>query len=89
MKAIVVYQYGGPEVLKFEDYPDPVPGQGEVLLQGSVQQRQSDRLRAARRVDERFLSAQIPGADRSGCLGHCGQDRARSQGGSGKVLLLP
>jgi NADPH:quinone reductase-like Zn-dependent oxidoreductase len=32
MKAIVVYQYGGPEVLKFEDYPDPVPGQGEVLV---------------------------------------------------------
>ncbi|MGC2637800.1 MAG: alcohol dehydrogenase catalytic domain-containing protein, partial [Acidobacteriaceae bacterium] len=33
MKAIVVHQYGGPEVLKFEDYPDPVPGQGEVLVQ--------------------------------------------------------
>jgi NADPH:quinone reductase-like Zn-dependent oxidoreductase len=32
MKAIVVHQYGGPEVLKFEDYPDPVPGQGEVLV---------------------------------------------------------
>src|SRR6202008_958003 len=32
MKAIVVHQYGGPEVLKFEDYPDPVPGAGEVLV---------------------------------------------------------
>lgn len=32
MKAIVVHQYGGPEVLKFEDYPDPVPGLGEVLV---------------------------------------------------------
>ncbi len=32
MKAVVVHQYGGPEVLKFEDYPDPVPGPGEVLL---------------------------------------------------------
>jgi NADPH:quinone reductase-like Zn-dependent oxidoreductase len=32
MKAIVVHEYGGPEVLKFEDYPDPVPGQGEVLV---------------------------------------------------------
>src|SRR5579871_382732 len=32
MKAIVVQQYGGPEVLKFEDYPDPVPGPGEVLV---------------------------------------------------------
>jgi NADPH:quinone reductase-like Zn-dependent oxidoreductase len=32
MKAIVVHQYGGPDVLKFEDYPDPVPGPGEVLV---------------------------------------------------------
>jgi NADPH:quinone reductase-like Zn-dependent oxidoreductase len=32
MKAIVVHQYGGPEVLKWEDYPNPVPGRGEVLV---------------------------------------------------------
>ncbi|HEY1685174.1 MAG TPA: NADP-dependent oxidoreductase [Tepidisphaeraceae bacterium] len=32
MKAIVVHQYGGPEVLKFEEYPDPVAGPGEVLV---------------------------------------------------------
>jgi NADPH:quinone reductase-like Zn-dependent oxidoreductase len=32
MKAIVVHEYGGPEVLRFEEYPDPVPGQGEVLV---------------------------------------------------------
>jgi len=32
MKAIVVHQYGGPEVLKFEQYPDPVAGPGEVLV---------------------------------------------------------
>jgi NADPH:quinone reductase-like Zn-dependent oxidoreductase len=32
MKAVVVHQYGGPEVLKFEEYPDPVPGLGEVLV---------------------------------------------------------
>jgi NADPH:quinone reductase-like Zn-dependent oxidoreductase len=30
MKAVVVHKYGGPEVLKFEDYP--VPGAGEVLV---------------------------------------------------------
>ena len=33
MKAIVVHSYGGPEVLKFGDYPDPVAGSGEVLVQ--------------------------------------------------------
>jgi NADPH:quinone reductase-like Zn-dependent oxidoreductase len=32
MKAIVVHEYGGPDVLKFEEYPDPVPGRGEVLV---------------------------------------------------------
>jgi NADPH:quinone reductase-like Zn-dependent oxidoreductase len=32
MKAIVVHQYGGPEVLQFEDFPDPVAGEGEVLV---------------------------------------------------------
>ena len=32
MKAIVVHQYGGPEVLNFEEYPDPAPGPGEVLV---------------------------------------------------------
>lgn len=32
MKAIVVHQYGGPEVLKFQEYPDPAPGPGEVLV---------------------------------------------------------
>jgi NADPH:quinone reductase-like Zn-dependent oxidoreductase len=36
MKAIVVHQYGGPEVLKFEDYPDPAPGPGEVLVRGAA-----------------------------------------------------
>ena len=32
MKAIVAHEYGGPEVLKFKEYPDPVPGRGEVLV---------------------------------------------------------
>jgi NADPH:quinone reductase-like Zn-dependent oxidoreductase len=32
MKAIVIHTYGGPDVLKYEDYPDPVPGKGDVLV---------------------------------------------------------
>jgi NADPH:quinone reductase-like Zn-dependent oxidoreductase len=32
MKAIIVSQYGGPEVLKFGDCPDPSPGPDEVLV---------------------------------------------------------
>jgi NADPH:quinone reductase-like Zn-dependent oxidoreductase len=32
MKAVVLHEYGGPGNLKYEDVPDPVPGQGEVLV---------------------------------------------------------
>jgi NADPH:quinone reductase-like Zn-dependent oxidoreductase len=32
MKAIVVHQFGGPEVLKYEDVPRPQPKQGEILV---------------------------------------------------------
>ena len=32
MKAIVVHEYGGPEVLKLEDVPRPVPEENEILV---------------------------------------------------------
>ena len=33
MKAIRVHQFGGPEVLKLEEVPDPQPGPAQVLMQ--------------------------------------------------------
>jgi NADPH:quinone reductase-like Zn-dependent oxidoreductase len=32
MKAVVIHEYGGPDVLRFGEYPDPVAGAGEVLV---------------------------------------------------------
>jgi NADPH:quinone reductase-like Zn-dependent oxidoreductase len=32
MKAIVVHQYGGPEVLKYEDAPRPEPNENQILV---------------------------------------------------------
>ena len=32
MKAVVLRSYGGPEVLTFENVPDPIPGPDEVLV---------------------------------------------------------
>ena len=32
MKAIRIHTYGGPEVMRLEELPTPVPGQGEALL---------------------------------------------------------
>lgn len=36
MKAIRVHQTGGPEVLSYEEVPDPEPGQGEALVEVSA-----------------------------------------------------
>jgi NADPH:quinone reductase-like Zn-dependent oxidoreductase len=33
LKAIRIHEDGGPEVLRYEDAPDPVPGDGEVLVE--------------------------------------------------------
>jgi NADPH:quinone reductase-like Zn-dependent oxidoreductase len=33
MKAIRIHEDGGPEVLRYEDAPDPVPGAGQVLIE--------------------------------------------------------
>ena len=32
MKAIRIHEDGGPEVLRYEDVPDPEPAPGEVLV---------------------------------------------------------
>ena len=70
MKAIRIHEDGGPEVLRYEDAPDPEPGDGEVLI----------RLRAAslNRLDlwvrqglpsvpkPRILGADGAGVDESG-----------------------
>ena len=32
MKAIMVHEVGGPEVLKYEDSPSPIPGPGQALI---------------------------------------------------------
>jgi NADPH:quinone reductase len=32
MQAVVIHETGGPEVLRYEEVPDPEPGEGEVLV---------------------------------------------------------
>lgn len=32
MKAIVIHEFGEPEVMKLQDVPDPTPGKGQVLI---------------------------------------------------------
>ena len=32
MKAAYIQQFGGPEVLKYGDLPDPTPGPGQIVV---------------------------------------------------------
>ena len=33
MKAVRIHEDGGPDVLRYEEAPDPVPGTGQVLVE--------------------------------------------------------
>ena len=66
MKAIVVHEdRGGPEVLKFEECPDPVPGRGEVLVRVAAASINPIDYKRRAGFDEGFLSDSLPGSDRS------------------------
>ena len=60
MKAIVVHEYGGPEGLKVEDYPDPVPDPGEVLVRVATSVNPIDYKRRAGQTKD-FYPMQFPG----------------------------
>jgi len=57
MKAVQVHNYGGPEVLRFEDAPRPTPGSGELLIKVHAASVNCDRLESASRLLEGCLSA--------------------------------
>ena len=82
MKAVVVHKYGGPEVLKFEDYPDPVPGAGEVLVRvAAASVNPLDYKRRAGLTDD-SLSDPFPGPHR----GRYGGNRREDRAGGGRVF---
>ncbi|MDZ4800933.1 MAG: NADP-dependent oxidoreductase [Bryobacteraceae bacterium] len=71
MKAIMLHEYGGPEVLKLEEAPDPVVGAGQVLV--AVAAASINPLDVSRRsgIAKGFFPVQFPGilgADLSGTV---------------------
>jgi NADPH:quinone reductase-like Zn-dependent oxidoreductase len=84
MKAIVVHEYGGPEVLKFEEYPDPVPGRGEVLVRVAAASVNPIELQTACWIDQGFLSPPFSGPHRGRYVG----DRSEGWAG-GRKLWVP
>ncbi|MCU1637098.1 MAG: Alcohol dehydrogenase GroES domain protein, partial [Cryobacterium sp.] len=70
MKAVVIHEYGGPEVLSYEDVEDPVAQIGEVVLRVeavSVNQSLDVKLRAGGRKAVVELP-HIPGVDPAGVV---------------------
>jgi NADPH:quinone reductase-like Zn-dependent oxidoreductase len=64
MKAIVIHQGGGPEVLKLEEVPDPVPADGEVLVK--VEAAAVNHYDLSQRSDPGDSVPLIPGVDAAG-----------------------
>jgi NADPH:quinone reductase len=76
MKAIVLHQFGGPEVLSYEDVPDPLPAPDEVLVAVhavSVNQALDLMVRAGRRKSAVSLP-HILGVDPAGTIVAVGAD---------------
>ncbi len=74
MKAIIISQYGGPEVLKVTDYPDPVPGPEEVLIKvkASGMNRSDIFQRQGNYPAPPGVPADIPGLEVAGIITECG-----------------
>jgi NADPH:quinone reductase-like Zn-dependent oxidoreductase len=68
MKAIVIHEFGGPDVLKLEDVPPPTPGPGEIVIKvraATVNQTLDVALRAGKYARRPPLP-HVPGSDAAG-----------------------
>src|SRR5207245_2200512 len=72
MKAIRFHQHGGPEVLKYEDVPDPVLRKDQVLVKVKAVALNHLDLFVREGVPGVSLP-QIPGSDIAGDIVECGE----------------
>jgi NADPH:quinone reductase-like Zn-dependent oxidoreductase len=89
MKAVRFHEHGGPEVLRYEDAPDPVAGSGEVLVR--VRACALNRLDIAIRrgiPGQTIPMPHILGSDVSGEIAALGVGTSRLKIGD-RVLLAP
>jgi|TARA_B100001105_G_scaffold52389_1_gene39622 NADPH:quinone reductase-like Zn-dependent oxidoreductase len=82
VKAVVIREFGGPDVLRLEDVPDPVPGPGDVVVQVhavSVNRVLDVAMRNGEQRHRGVTLPLIPGVDPSGVIVAVGdgvEDRA-------------
>jgi len=77
MKAILISQYGGPEVMKFGDCPDPSPGKGEVLVRVAATSINPFDMKRRSGEAKAFAPITFPGVlgvDIAGTIVNCGPD---------------
>lgn len=74
MKAVVVRQFGGPEVLELCEWPDPRAGEGEVVIdvRAVTVGRTLDVEARARGADFHAKLPRVPGADPAGVVAEVG-----------------
>lgn len=76
MRAVVLREHGGPEVLQIEDVPSPVPGPDQLLV--DVAHTALNRADTLQRMggypDPRGLDLEIPGLEYAGIVAAMGSD---------------
>jgi NADPH2:quinone reductase len=80
MKAIVIHEYGPPEVLRYEDLPDPLPREGEIRIRvhaATVNRVLDVSLRAGREQYRGPALPLIPGVDCAGIVDAIGPKVSR------------
>jgi NADPH:quinone reductase-like Zn-dependent oxidoreductase len=80
MKAIVIHAYGPPEVLHYEDVPDPIPRTGEIRIKvhaATVNRVLDVSLRAGRELARNPVLPLIPGVDCAGIVDALGPQVSR------------
>ncbi len=84
MKAIVIHEYGPPEVLRYEEVPEPVPRAGEIRIKvhASTVNRVLDvSLRAGKEMARGATLPLIPGVDCAGIVDAVGPQVTRWRAG--------
>ncbi|MGB6548296.1 MAG: zinc-binding dehydrogenase [Xanthobacteraceae bacterium] len=80
MKAIVIHEFGPPDVLRYEEVPDPVPRAGEILIKvhaATVNRVLDVSLRAGKEPARGAALPFIPGVDCAGIVDAVGPQVGR------------
>lgn len=80
MKAAVIYEYGGPEVFRLEEIPEPVLEDNEVLVKVYAASVNPVDWKQRKGNHKFFLKASfpvVPGYDVSGVVERCGSDAVK------------